>query len=82
MEKGLAALVLAVFGMFLGYALMCFTGIITATILYLVWNRLAPVYFVTLLPSQFMHIPWWHCFLFTWLIGCTIGRTASVKTTN
>ena len=79
MDKAIIAMLLAILGLFLGIFVMCFMSIINATIFYYVWNILAPVYFVTFLPVVFMHISWWHCWLFMWLIGLVFGRFSSVQ---
>ena len=79
MDKAMLGLTLAVIGMFLGVFAMCFMSFISATILYFIWNALAPIYFVTFLPAVFMHLSWWHCFMFMWLIGLVSGRFSSMK---
>ena len=57
-----------------------FISFINATIIYFVWNYLAPIYFATLLPAQFIHIPFFHCWLFLYmfalLFGARSGATA------
>lgn len=38
-----------------------------ATLFWLLWNWLAPVYFYWL-PSPYQAIPWWHCVGLFWLM--------------
>lgn len=79
MDKIIAGVIIGIVGMFLATFLLLFFSVINATIFYFVWNALAPVYFATALPAVFMHLSWWHCFLFMWLLGILRGPSASAK---
>lgn len=34
----------------------------------ILWNYLAPMYF-DFLPAKYLHLPYWHCFCLSWLVG-------------
>jgi hypothetical protein len=42
-------------------------AMISGTIMYFLWNYMAPIYF-TFLQPQYLHIPWWHCVCLLWII--------------
>lgn len=79
MEKLIAGLILVPLGIAFTIFSMLFVSMITATIVYFIWNTLAPVYFVGLLPAVFISIPWWHCFLFMYLLGILRSRGATTE---
>ena len=60
---------LAVFGSFIGALLACF-----------MWNYLAPIYFTGILPAQFIHVPFFHCWMFLFMFALVFGNKASGTT--
>lgn len=82
MEKFILMGVMGIFGLCFTIFMLFFMAAVSATVFYFVWNTLAPIYFVTYLPAVFMHIPWWHCFLFMYLLGLLRSRGVSVENKN
>lgn len=59
---------------------MLFISFINAVIAFFIWNHLAPLYFVNILQPQFIHLPFFHCWMALYLIGITFGpKTSSVE---
>ena len=48
-------------------AMMPALAMLSGTLAYFLWNYMAPVY-LTFLPVQYLHLPWWHCVCLLWLM--------------
>ncbi len=66
----------------IGLVVVGFLGILFITCLgafigFLIWNHLAPIYFTDILPKQFLHIPFFHFWGFTYLASVFIKSTTT-----
>jgi ABC-type transporter Mla maintaining outer membrane lipid asymmetry permease subunit MlaE len=77
-EKLLGSLVMAVLFVFLAV----FGSFIGAFLVYFMWNHLAPLYFVGVLPAQFIHVPFLHCWMFLFMFALVFGNKASANTSK
>ena len=73
MTKLIAVLLGMIATFMTGVFLVMFVVFFGGTIAWLIWNHLMPIYFTSILPAQFIHIPWWHGVLFVWLVHILFG---------
>jgi hypothetical protein len=69
MSNLIAGLIIGVFGTLTAVCMLLAFALFGGTLVYFLWNYLAPVYFATFLPALYLHLPWWHCVCFLWLLG-------------
>ena len=62
-------LIVGIAGTLTAAFMLCFFALFGGTLVYFLWNYLAPVNFATFLPPLYLHIPWWHCVCLIWLIS-------------